>query len=339
MHLGYLTEKTLNDSNYPWAYTQGFVDFFGVRILCDERALIPRFESESLVRYVLWEMTRSSPNKQHILVWDVGAGTWALWISLIKTLDRKNITASSLVISDISQEAINLAQTNIELHNLKTRSEHIKSSLLTKTPKSLEQTDHLVILANLPYIREDERDLMSLDTAYEPNIALYWTENDGLWLYRHLIEQIKAISQAHTNLQQIDIFFEYGHDQKSDFLASLNWPGTYTTFHDLSGTERFVHLTLTAMSFKNLDLSHMWHNPQVKSALIYHDVVHTIHTASPEITPNSVEHKWEQILITCRNPVAIAILRESQEDILKNISELFKKYGDMKNAPKKIAFR
>ncbi|MCA9378447.1 hypothetical protein KC711_06235 [Candidatus Peregrinibacteria bacterium] len=92
---------------------------------------------------------------------------------MTKALDRKNITASSLVISDISQEAIALAQTNIELHSLETRSEHIKSSLLTKTPKSLERSDHLIILANLPYIREDERGLMSLDTAYEPNIALY----------------------------------------------------------------------------------------------------------------------------------------------------------------------
>ena len=180
---------------------------------------------------------------------------------------------------------------------------------------------------------------MSPDTAYEPSIALYGSDPDGLWLYRTLIEQIKDIHRNYNNLTRIDIFFEYGHDQKTDFLASLDWPGTYTTFDDLSGTQRFAHLTLTSMTFKNLNLSHMWQNPQAKAAIIYHDVVKTIHEASPEITPTSVEHKWEQIIISCRNPVSITILKESQELILQNISELFKKYGDTKNAPKKIAFR
>lgn len=180
---------------------------------------------------------------------------------------------------------------------------------------------------------------MSPDTAYEPSIALYGSDPDGLWLYRILIEQIKDIHRNYNNLTRIDIFFEYGHDQKTDFLASLDWPGTYTTFDDLSGTQRFAHLTLTSMTFKNLNLSHMWQNPQAKAAIIYHDVVKTIHEASPEITPTSVEHKWEQIIISCRNPVSITILKESQELILQNISELFKKYGDTKNAPKKIAFR
>ena len=180
---------------------------------------------------------------------------------------------------------------------------------------------------------------MSLDTAYEPSIALYGSDDDGLWLYRDILEQIKNIQKNYENLARIDIFFEYGYNQKTDFLASLDWSGTYATFEDLSWIERFAHLTLTPMAFKNINLSHMWNNPQVKAALIYHDVVHTIHKISPEITPNSVEHKWEQILISCRNPVAIAILRESQEAILHNIGELFKKYGDTKNTPKKIAFR
>lgn len=180
---------------------------------------------------------------------------------------------------------------------------------------------------------------MSPDTAYEPSIALYGSDQDGLWLYRHLIEQAKSLQKTYTNLQQIDIFFEYWHDQKADFLSSLNWPGTYQSFHDLSGTERFMHLTLTSMTFKNLDLSHMWYNPQVKAALIYHNVVSSIHETSPEITPNSVEHAWEQIIVTCRDPIAVMIVRESQEIILQNIKELFKKYSDTKNTPKKIAFR
>lgn len=307
--------------------------------MCDERALIPRFESESLVRYALWEIQKISPQKDHTLIWDVGTGTWALWISLIKALDRKNITPSSLLLSDISDDALNLAQKNSQFHQLDTRTNYLQSSLLSQETVELETTDHLIILANLPYIRDDERMLMSPDTAYEPNIALYGSDQDGLWLYRHLIEQAKNLQKTYANLQQIDIFFEYWHDQKVDFLSSLNWHGTHQSFHDLSGTERFMHLTLTSMTFKNLDLSHMWHNPQVKAALIYHNVVSSIHEMSPEITPNSVELAWERILVTCRDPIAVMIVRESQEIILQNIKELFKKYGDIKNTPKKIAFR
>ncbi|MFO0763297.1 MAG: methyltransferase [Candidatus Gracilibacteria bacterium] len=329
----------MNDSNYPWAYIQGFVDFFGVRILCDERALIPRFESESLVRYALKQIEQAGTSKHHSLIWDVGAGTGVLGISLLKALDHKNTAPTSLIISDISQEAIDLAYKNIELHALSARSSHLVSSLLSRVPDGIQITDHLIILANLPYIRDDEKEIMSPDTAYEPSIALYGSDPDGLGLYRILIEQIKDIHRNYNNLTRIDIFFEYGHDQKTDFLASLDWPGTYTTFDDLSGTQRFAHLTLTSMTFKNLNLSHMWQNPQAKAAIIYHDVVKTIHEASPEITPTSVEHKGEQIIISCRNPVSITILKESQELILQNISELFKKYGDTKNAPKKIAFR
>ncbi len=40
-------------SDFPEEYRDGYVLFFGQRCLVDERALIPRFETEELVKYSL----------------------------------------------------------------------------------------------------------------------------------------------------------------------------------------------------------------------------------------------------------------------------------------------
>ena len=41
------------DSNYPIQYLIGYVDFYGYHINVDERALIPRYETEGLIELVL----------------------------------------------------------------------------------------------------------------------------------------------------------------------------------------------------------------------------------------------------------------------------------------------
>ena len=91
--------------------------------------------------------------------------------------------------------------------------------------------DRLVILANLPYIREDEQDLLSSDTQHEPAIALFGTESDGLGLYRSLWQQIKSVQSACPHID-IHVLFEYGHAQRTRLMESLAHTGPHEHFDD-----------------------------------------------------------------------------------------------------------
>jgi ribosomal protein L3 glutamine methyltransferase len=90
---------------------------------------------------------------------------------------------------DISQDALDIAGKNIELHELTERIHLLRNDLLTNIEKKFD-----LILANLPYIPSPT--LNTLDVRhYEPSLALDGGE-DGLRLIRQLLEQAPAHLQS-----------------------------------------------------------------------------------------------------------------------------------------------
>ena len=76
-------------SDFPEEYSDGYVLFYGQRCLVDPRALIPRIETEELVKYTL-KILENSPNIDTIV--DIGTGSGVIPLSIAHKLSLIHIS-------------------------------------------------------------------------------------------------------------------------------------------------------------------------------------------------------------------------------------------------------
>lgn len=158
---------------YPVQYLTHEKEFYGLNFYVDERVLVPRGETELLVDYVLKSKVES--------VLEIGTGSGAISVSLKKTNPLLRVVAA-----EVSEDAIKVANKNIVQHEVDVKV--IQSDLLENVPDG----DFDVLVANLPYIGEEEHNFISENVErYEPHLALFGG-SDGLRLYAKMFEQILA---------------------------------------------------------------------------------------------------------------------------------------------------
>jgi release factor glutamine methyltransferase len=146
----------------PVAYILGFKGFRRIVLRVDRRVLIPRPETELLVEVAL-ELPRGSR------VHEVGTGSGAVALALMD--ERPDLSVSA---SDASPAAIAVASAN-----------GLSASLCDGLPPG----EYDMVVANLPYVREDEWDSLPPEIRlYEPYEALV-SGPDGLDAIRALVAQ------------------------------------------------------------------------------------------------------------------------------------------------------
>lgn len=94
----------------PEEYIDGYVIFMGRRFITDKRALIPRLETEELVKYCL-KLLRENSSIQTVA--DIGTGTGIIPISIAEKIERP----LQVFATDMSRDALELASENAELKN------------------------------------------------------------------------------------------------------------------------------------------------------------------------------------------------------------------------------
>lgn len=222
-------ERFLNGE--PIQYIIGNTQFFGSNFKVDRRVLIPRQETEEVALYALRRIMSIFSN-ENIDLADVCCGSGCIGISLAKHLKLKN-----LYLSDISQEACDVAVENLAFNNVNGYVLHgdgLKPFL--KHNISID-----VIVANPPYIlNKDEVDVSVLN--YEPHNALFVDEN--LTIYRSIINDAITIMK-----DKMLIIFEIGYDLKEKLIKLLheneyNVDITYTFRKDINGKDRIFSILL-----------------------------------------------------------------------------------------------
>lgn len=187
-----LTERHLEIANArlqmrldhtPIAYIIGHKDFYGYPFKTTPAALIPRPESEIIIK-LLGEIIVSNNLSEASLV-DVGTGTGCLGITAKLEWPKLDVT-----LLDISMHALNLAQENAEDMHVDVKT--IKSDLLSEINESPD-----IIIANLPYVSRGWE--TSLETDSEPELALY-ADNNGLSLIYQLIDEASYKQQPGGHL-------------------------------------------------------------------------------------------------------------------------------------------
>jgi release factor glutamine methyltransferase len=155
----------------PVAYILGRKGFRNIELKVDPRALVPRPESELLVEAAL-------DLPEGARVHDVGTGTGAIALALLDERPDLQVTAS-----EVSPEAAELARENAKRLGL---------PLEVEVADGLPPGDYDLVIANLPYVRDDRWDgLMPEINRYEPRVALTSGE-DGLDAIRELVAHVPS---------------------------------------------------------------------------------------------------------------------------------------------------
>ncbi len=209
----YLALLTRRVKREPVAYILGRRDFRRLTFLVDPRVLIPRPETELLV-----EVGLTLPAGARVA--DVGTGSGAVALALKD--ERLDLDVVGV---DVSSGALSVARMNASRLGLQVT--FVQGDLL----------DGVVceaVLANLPYVAEDE--LLPPDVAfYEPREALLGGL-DGLDVVRRLVAQAGA-------RQEISLLaLEIGRDQGGAVAALVGDAGfgEVECLRDLAGHERVI---------------------------------------------------------------------------------------------------
>jgi release factor glutamine methyltransferase len=168
----------------PIAYILGHKEFYGLDFLVNENVLVPRPETEIMVEQAIQYV-----KNQSLIVADIGTGS-----GCIAVLIGKNCPNAKIYASDISKKAITIARKNARLHQ-------VLSKIKFKIGESLPRQKFDIVLANLPYLRNDQ---IKKELLFEPDKALYGGLN-GTTPYQKLFSKISnKLNKKYLILIEID---------------------------------------------------------------------------------------------------------------------------------------
>jgi release factor glutamine methyltransferase len=211
----------------PVAYILGRRDFYGLQFKTDSRVLIPRPETELLVERALQEMKNRKQECWQVL--DLGCGSGCIGLS-IANFEK----SARVVLVDSSEGAAEVAKHNRQSLGLEGSTEVIVGDAMTI---SLETLRWDFVLANPPYISEDDPEVQDSVKRFEPSQALF-SNNEGLadifnWSLRY------APKLQPGGFMIFEIGYQQGPKVKEHF-ESLSVFDRIEIMKDLSGLDRFI---------------------------------------------------------------------------------------------------
>lgn len=177
----------------PVQHILGTAYFMELDFKVNEQVLIPRPETEDLVGWILDDIKAM---EGPVSILDIGTGSGCIPIVLAKNNSDVRVKAS-----DISAEALRVAQINAENHQV----------TIDFFQADIFEWDHGytydLIVSNPPYVREMEKASMQTNVLHhEPRIALFVPDGDPLKFYRAIVKfasgHLKAKGALYLEINQ-----------------------------------------------------------------------------------------------------------------------------------------
>jgi len=216
---GYEALVARRAAHEPMEYITGRVSFYDIDLYSAPGALIPRPETEILVDKAAEIIDREGYHS----IAEIGIGSGAISIVLARKFPQLQIVAS-----DISREALEIAQTNIAMFGVGSQIALHHTSLLDGIEGEIE-----MIVSNPPYIAK-HTPLAPNVAEYEPHTALYSEGQEG----EALLHQIILLARERRVKY---LACEMGYDQRASITAFVRETGgaySLDFYQDLAGLDR-----------------------------------------------------------------------------------------------------
>ncbi|MBD5401229.1 peptide chain release factor N(5)-glutamine methyltransferase [bacterium] len=208
----------------PIQYIIGQADFMGEKFFVNPSVLIPRDETELLVRKAIEVIEKN--NFKAALDMCTGSGCIACMIA--------KLTQCQVIGADISSEALHTAFSNMEKFELFNKAIFRKSDVYSKI-RDDEKFD--IIVSNPPYVAPKFKAEIQKEVSFEPELALYTSDEKGLEFY----EKITKDSPKFLNTGGY-LLFELGIGQSRDVAEIMHNYGfkDIQVLKDLANIDRVI---------------------------------------------------------------------------------------------------
>lgn len=206
----------------PIQHIIGYADFMGEKFLVNSSVLIPRDETEILVRKAI-ETINENGFKMAL---DVGTGSGCIACMVAKHTDCQIIGL------DVSTDALNVALDNASRLNLFNKAIFRKSDVFSNV-KPRESFD--IIISNPPYIPAGT--VLQKEVMFDPKLALFASDKDGLEFYEKISKNAPKILNTGGYL-----LFELGIGQSQAVKNIMAQAGfkDIEIIKDLAGIDRVI---------------------------------------------------------------------------------------------------
>jgi len=218
----------------PLAYALGRADFAGHTFTVTPAVLIPRPETEWLVRraedYLLERRYGKRRGETELTLLDLGCGSGIIGITLALRHPQLHVT-----LADVSPAALEVAEANAKKHGVHERCEFREGDWFAWA-KRRERFD--MILCNPPYVtRRDDPELEAAVREHEPAIALF-LEGDPEEFFFRLGR--KAVSHlGNGGLFAVEVGYDTAWPARNAF-DRINAITRGKGINDFSGIERVI---------------------------------------------------------------------------------------------------
>ena len=161
-------------SGEPVQYIIGHTEWCDMELEVGTGVLIPRPETEELVRWIV----ERNGTRSGLKVIDLGTGSGAIAIALARRLKESKVTAY-----DISDDALRIARRNGD--KWASAVEFCRGDILSMSP--IESID--IIVSNPPYVPQSDLRTMNRNVRdWEPHGALFVPDDDPLLFYKAIVD-------------------------------------------------------------------------------------------------------------------------------------------------------
>ena len=202
----------------PIQHIIGFADFMGEKFIVNNNVLIPRDETEILVRKSI-EIINQKHYKNAL---DIGTGSGCIACMIAKNTDCQILGV------DISSDALHIALDNASKLNLYNKAIFRKSDIYSKIRETFD-----IIISNPPYIPRNTE--LQKEVQFDPELALFANDDKGLEFYKRISENAPLNKNG-------CLIFELGINQSEDVknIMTKNGFKNIEIIKDLAGIDRVI---------------------------------------------------------------------------------------------------
>jgi release factor glutamine methyltransferase len=209
----------------PVQHLIGTTEFCGLEFQVSPAVLIPRPETEELIRLIVRDYAETTGELNII---DIGTGSGCIAVTLARFLPQASVLAW-----DLSPEALEVAQLNAR--TLLAEVEFEQRDILNVGE---ENRRFECVVSNPPYVTLSEAEHMETNVLrYEPHLALFVEDQDPLLFYK----AVAGFGQQHLNANGacfVEINERFG--QQTQQVFEERGYRNVQIFKDIHGKERFV---------------------------------------------------------------------------------------------------